>query len=459
MKLTTTFITLNNGTQICVPENLKLMSNFVLREQGDWFEDEIHFVRKFIEPEMITLDIGANYGLYSTAIAENLGANGKLWCFEPTQNTADALRKTISKNNFDSKIELIQAGLSDHNGHATFYTSPNSELNSLTANDSTTGEKQTIELLTLDGCFDKYQWKQIDFIKLDAEGEELNILKAATNTLSSCSPLIMFELKHGKAVNIPLINAFKQLDYQPYYLIPALNVLCPLDLSQKLDDYQLNLFCCKKETADKLAQKGLLVTDPFSQKTKPSNPKNTFFQSLPFSKDIQLSETSTDEPSNIYNVTFDAYASSRDDSQNVAERLQHLFMAFEGVKKILAAGESKITRLSTLARISYDLGQRSVGNQILSYIMQRYIEKGESFELCEAFIPPSKVFESTSTNKKHNKEWLLSSVVHELICKHAYSCYFSGADATKQHFSLLEKYGFLLPDMAKRKNALEKAYL
>ena len=165
MNIKTTYITLNDGTKICAPEEANLMSNYVLLEQGDWFEDEIHFVRHFIKPGMIALDIGANDGLYSTAIANNLGDNGKLWCFEPTPNTAKALRSTIEKNKLEKQVEVIEAGLSDHAGTATFYLSPNAELNSLTSSTETSEESLTIKLLTLDQCKKEHDWKKIDFIK------------------------------------------------------------------------------------------------------------------------------------------------------------------------------------------------------------------------------------------------------------------------------------------------------
>src|SRR3990167_3681489 len=88
MTLKTTFVSLRDGTQIAVPDDLTKMSHFVLREQGDWFEDEIHFVRRLIEPGMQALDIGANYGLYACAVLKKLSGQGHLWCFEPTPDTA-----------------------------------------------------------------------------------------------------------------------------------------------------------------------------------------------------------------------------------------------------------------------------------------------------------------------------------------------------------------------------------
>jgi len=454
MKLDTTYITLNDGTKICAPADKNLMTNYILNEQGDWFEDEIHFVRALIKPDMQTLDIGANYGLYSTAIANNLGEKGKLWCFEPTQNTADALRNTIKENNLDDRVELIQAGLSDHSGYATFFTSDNAEMNSLTESSDTSGEKQTIELQTLDQCFEKYKWKSLDFIKLDAEGEELKILKAGKQTLSECSPLIMFELKHGAEVNMPLISAFKALGYESYYLIPSLNILTPLDISKPLDDYQLNLFCCKNDTAEKLMADNLLVNNPKIAAIKPSQSYDAFFNDQPFLKDIQKN---IKQPSDTKGIAFqqalNAYASSRNSELSIVDRFQYLLLAFELVKKILSSGESKIQRLSTLARISYDIGQRVVGNQIATYIIDRYIEKAHTVEtINEPFFPSCKEFETISTDGKLNN-WLISSVLDQYIRKHAYSCFFTEKQL-ESYFTKLENFGFLNADMKKRQTVL-----
>jgi len=454
MKLNTTFITLNNGTIICAPADKNLMTNYILKEQGNWFEDEIVFIQEFIKPDMQTLDIGANYGLYSTAIANNLGENGKLWCFEPTQNTADALRKTITKNQFDEKIELIQAGLSDHTGQATFFTSPNAELNSLTQTNSTTGEEQTIELLTLDQCLEKYHWETLDFIKLDAEGEELNILKAGQKTLSTYSPLIMFELKHGDKINTPLINAFKELDYAPYFLIPGLNILTPLDMSKQIDDFQLNLFCCKEDTARKMMADGYLIQKPQATMTPSKTSYDSFFKSLPFLTKITQGQKLPQDTSNAtYQEALTAYANSRNVEFSNIDRFQNLLQAFELTKKILASGESKIARLSTLARISYDIGQRVIGNQILTYVIGRYIDKAMPIEaITEPFVPPCIEFESINTNEKLN-DWLLSAILDQFIRKHAYSCYFT-QKMTLPHFNKLENLGFIRAEMKKRKNTL-----
>jgi len=153
----TASITIVGDIKVTVPASTKYMTTFILQEQGDWFEDEISFVRQFIKPGMRVIDIGANYGLYTLTMAGILGDTGKVWAFEPTAATAACLRESIEKNGF-SNVELIQAGLSDHAGKSELFTSPNSELNSLTEGSSGMGHCEVIRLSTLDQCRQEYGW-------------------------------------------------------------------------------------------------------------------------------------------------------------------------------------------------------------------------------------------------------------------------------------------------------------
>jgi protein O-GlcNAc transferase len=448
MNIATTFITLNDGTEICAPKEANLMSNYVLREQGDWFEDEIHFVRNFIQPGMIALDIGANYGLYSTAIAKNLGDNGKLWCFEPTPNTAKALRSTIERNNLDSRVEIIEAGLSDHTGTATFYLSPNAELNSLTTSTKASETSLTIKLLTLDQCQLEYNWQSIDFIKLDAEGEEANILKQSTKTLEDFSPLIMFELKHGEEINHSLIGDFKNLGYEPYYLIPGIDILAPLNLSVPIDGFLLNLFCCKASTAKLLEKDGYLVSTAETLQGKDDSKQDDFFAQIPAFSSLDKRVINDQN----YQQVINAYIGSRDETLDKQQRYQHLLFAFEIVKGVLNQGESKIERLSTYARIAFDVGQRSVGLQICNYVINKYLQDRDSIKIDEPYVPVNGLFESTAQKLLEN-DWLLASFIDEYIRKHAYSCYFTH-DKAIPYFNTLKKMGFMLPDMERREQTL-----
>jgi len=122
----------------------------------------------------------------------------------------------------------------------------NTELNSIVTYNN--GHSEPIQLDTLDRCMERYDWHDIDFIKIDAEGQESKIISGARKFLLTNSPLIMYEIKHGDSFNISLIKQFKALDCFSYKLIPELNILIPFNIDDDLDSFQLNLFFAVSRT-------------------------------------------------------------------------------------------------------------------------------------------------------------------------------------------------------------------
>ncbi len=54
---------ISGSVHIVVPDSLNLLTPYVLFEQRDWFEDEIGFVRRLLQPWTTDhRDIGANFG-------------------------------------------------------------------------------------------------------------------------------------------------------------------------------------------------------------------------------------------------------------------------------------------------------------------------------------------------------------------------------------------------------------
>ena len=242
-----------DNVTVCVQPTVNQMSSYILLEQEDWFEDEMRFVREFITPEMNAFDIGANHGVYALSIAARL-ENGHVWGFEPTVTPGRMFEKSIELNGFDKRISWIHAGLSDHNGSVEISVSNNSELNSLYGN---SGTRETIQLEKLDDFIRANAIDcQISFVKLDAEGEEVKIIKGGEEFFSRQSPLVMFELKHGAEVNHGLIEALQGKEYKIFRLLVDLNILVPYEDSFQND--VLNLFACKIDMAERLAARGLL---------------------------------------------------------------------------------------------------------------------------------------------------------------------------------------------------------
>ncbi len=247
-------VRLKEKVTVCVQPTIGQMSSYVLLEQEDWFEDEMSFVRELVTPEMYAFDIGANHGVYALSIAARM-QTGHIWAFEPTVAPGKMLEKSIELNGFTPRITWIHAGLSDQAATVEISTSMNSELNSLYGQ---SGSRETIRLESLDAFIKANAIaRDISFVKLDAEGEEIKILKGGREFFTRQSPLVMFELKHGHEVNHGLIEAFEELGYQIYHLLNDVNIL--VEFGHSSQDDILNLFACKPDRAEELARRGLLA--------------------------------------------------------------------------------------------------------------------------------------------------------------------------------------------------------
>ena len=435
-----------NNILVTVPSSPTFMTTFILMEQGDWFEDEMDFVRKFVKPGMKVIDIGANYGLYTLSMARNIGDTGKVWAFEPTESTAQCLKESIANNNFHN-IKLVQAGLSNKTGTAKFFTSNNAELNSLSCDESVSNQSETISLLTLDYCRNDFNWDSIDFIKLDAEGEESNILKKGRRTLELISPLIMYELKHGSDINLPLINKFESMGYNSYRLIPAFNVLIPFNKDDSHDGYLLNLFCCKDSTSASLEDEGIIVKKWKAKNTVNNEVAIEYIREMPYSKKMEFTEIGNDD---VYLSILNSYISIAQ-AKDSAEKIGFLMDSFNTLRRVLENGEKRIERLVTFSRIAFDVGERALGVKLLRHLIDIYNETA-NYELHEPFLPASNRYDEIVPSGDLS-EWLLASIIEAYVTKSSYSSYFSN-ESMLPYFEKLESMGYMEQNMRRRFNLL-----
>lgn len=117
-----------------------------------------------------------------------------------------------------------------------------------------------ITLASLDEFGREYGWSGIDFVKMDAEGEESRIIRGGAEFLNRNSPLIQFEVKAEYQFHLDLVHEFKAVGYSSYRLVPGLGLLVPFEVGEPMDPFLLNLFYCKPDRAQQLSAQGLLVS-------------------------------------------------------------------------------------------------------------------------------------------------------------------------------------------------------
>ena len=159
-----------DGVKIIVPDALECITSYVLYEQEDWFEDEIKFVRQLLTYGETVIDIGANFGVYTLAMAKLVGSSGAVWAFEPASDVADFLEQSIALNDF-RHAKVVRCAVSSSTGVAQFSTSSHSELNAIVHRDSIEaagiGRTDTVQTISLDDALDRFGWRDISFLKID----------------------------------------------------------------------------------------------------------------------------------------------------------------------------------------------------------------------------------------------------------------------------------------------------
>ncbi|AFZ58969.1 methyltransferase FkbM family [Anabaena cylindrica PCC 7122] len=428
-------VEIEGGIKICIKNDLNSLTSYVLLEQGDWFEPEMEFVRKLITPGMEILDIGANHGVYTLTMARLLQGQGKITAYEPASSVVSLLRKGVEANGF-TNVEIINAGLSDCEGEATLFLSTNSELNSL-QQDGLSQQQETIKLLNLDRELEQHNWQKIDFIKLDAEGEEAKILAGGKRFFFEQSPLIMFELKHGKHINMRLIQLFQNLGYETYYLVSSIGCLVPFDVNQPVDGYQLNLFACKIERSQQLAERGLLVTE-IPEKPLLTNPSYwleaiaILNYATPFLNQWQEYATVSKTDSQVYLEGLNYFFLAKTPSLSQSEQFAALKYSFECIQQAVQAKPS-LTRYCSLARVAAELGKRQVSVETLQQLIT-YLNSGSLIKVDEPFLPVSQQYDHQIFNN-NLQDWLLVSIIETFENRRVFSSYFS----VQQTVSLLNQ--------------------
>lgn len=148
---------------------------------------------QFLQPGMVTIDVGAHHGFYTLLMAHRVGPKGRVIAIEPSPRERRRLKWHVWLNRC-RQVRVEPYALADYEGVTDFFLRQNSGSNSLAASRLPFIAKVTVRVTTLDTIVIKHKLKQIDLIKIDVEGAELLVLKGANLIFNLYSrPVIISE--------------------------------------------------------------------------------------------------------------------------------------------------------------------------------------------------------------------------------------------------------------------------
>ena len=150
---------------------------------------------KYKNGNEIFLDAGAYVGdTIEKFLYNNYGLFKKIYAFEPGKKQVNAMKTRLKRIASEWSIDLnniyfIKAGLSKNT--STFYINNDVAISSYNITNEKKGKK--IKVYSID---DFLNGEPITFLKSDIEGEELNMLKGAENTIKKYKPKMAISVYH-----------------------------------------------------------------------------------------------------------------------------------------------------------------------------------------------------------------------------------------------------------------------
>jgi FkbM family methyltransferase len=158
-------------------------------------EDDIieHFTPKQGD---IVVDIGAAFGFYTIISSKRVGTNGKVVAIEAQQDSFEMLNRNIKLNQLTNVIPLNYAVYSKETKVKLYssYSIMPERVGKYTKDKFVEVNADTLDnLLQANGI----EQQQVNWIKIDVEGAEIDVLKGATNVLSKSKDIALLIEVHG----------------------------------------------------------------------------------------------------------------------------------------------------------------------------------------------------------------------------------------------------------------------
>jgi FkbM family methyltransferase len=177
---------------------------------GCWLGSYEHRKRKAFERWVakggVVFDIGANAGFYTLLASVLVGPHGKVFAFEPAPLNLRYLKQHLRINGIKN-VSVVEAAVADCGGVAHFDAGPNPATGHLAADGSL-----SVKTVTLDEMVRTGELPPPNYIKIDVEGAEVNVLLGAKSVLTALHPTI-FLATHSKQLHRTCCELLRSLGY------------------------------------------------------------------------------------------------------------------------------------------------------------------------------------------------------------------------------------------------------
>jgi len=171
----------------------------------DLFEESYERYFK-VKPTDVVVDVGSCLGSFSVYASRATGSKGLVVSIEPAPENLFHLKKNLStlKN-----VVIIDKCISNFKGEVTLYLSPSFRSHSMI---NCTANALKVPTDTLDNVVSALGLDRVDFIKINVEGAELEVLEGANKVLKMAKKVVVeaHHVRDGKPTHLRVKELLKK---------------------------------------------------------------------------------------------------------------------------------------------------------------------------------------------------------------------------------------------------------
>jgi FkbM family methyltransferase len=198
---------------------------------GEYEKALTEIVKSLLRDGDVCLDVGANFGWYSTLFQKYCGNTGEVHAFEPVPPTFKELEQNYKLMENPSKVFINNLALGEKEDELTINLFEG--LSTGHASMSNQGRDDAIsykcKVVTLDSYLEERRVGDVNFVKVDIEGAEMMFLKGAEKLFAQkIPPIWLMEMALQQTKNFgytpnDLINFMRRrVDYE-FYKVDEIN--------------------------------------------------------------------------------------------------------------------------------------------------------------------------------------------------------------------------------------------
>ena len=205
---------------------------------GLWEPDVVRVIAGQLSAGARVVEVGANVGAHSLAIARCIGDKGRLLAIEANPDLAQLLQANLDINGYFNRSRVVSAAAKDTKGDVQFFTFRD-HLGASTLLDvrewakgfADQAEPLVVRGVTVDD--ETADWPAADMLKIDAEGAEIHILRGAEKLIERSKAIkIVIEISAPSRG----LGVYDFLQSRGFVICPILGAEPPVPMADKALD-------------------------------------------------------------------------------------------------------------------------------------------------------------------------------------------------------------------------------